>query len=101
MLAIKLKRIGKKKQAAFRVIVAEKKSKVHGRYVEDLGSYNPHTKALSVLKDRVAHWVSRGAQPTPTMHNLFVSKGILSGSKIPVHKRIAAKQEAAAEAPAQ
>lgn len=90
MLAIKLKRIGKTKQAAFRVIVAEKKSKVRGRYVEDLGSYNPHTKVLSVAAERVSRWVSRGAKPTATVHNLFVSKGIIAGSKIPVHKRVPA-----------
>ena len=96
MLAIKLKRIGKRKQAAFRVIVAEKKSKVYGRYVDDLGSYNPHTKALGVKKDRVAHWLARGAQPTPTVHNLLVKNGVISGAKIPVHKRIEVKAKAAA-----
>lgn len=100
MLAIKLKRIGKKKQAAFRVIVAEKKSKVRGRYVDDLGSYSPHTKALSVNKDRAVFWIGRGAQPTATVHNLFVKNGITAGAKVPVHKRIAPRQEAAVEAPA-
>jgi len=100
MLAIKLKRIGKRKQAAFRVIVAEKKSKVHGRYVDDLGSYSPHTKVLSVNKDRAVFWIGRGAQPTATVHNLLVKNGVISGAKIPVHKRIPARNNAEAGTPA-
>lgn len=100
MLAIKLKRIGKRKQAAFRVIVAEKKSKVRGRYVDDLGSYSPHTKALSVNKDRAVFWIGRGAQPTATVHNLLVKNGIVSGVKVPVHKHVPVRKEAAAETPA-
>lgn len=85
MLAIKLKRIGKKKQAAFRLIVAEKKSKVRGRYVEDLGSYSPHTKVLRVSRERVTHWIGCGARPTESVHNLLITHGIIKGAKIPVH----------------
>jgi small subunit ribosomal protein S16 len=71
MLAIKLKRIGKKHQASFRVIVAEKRSKVNGRFVEDLGWYNPHTNKSKIDMGRVSHWVKNGAQPTPSLKNIL------------------------------
>lgn len=93
MLAIKLKRIGKKHQAAFRVIVAEKRSKLNGRFVEDLGWMNPHTSSFEVNKERVKYWISVGASPTPTVHNLLVLSGAVDGKKIPVHKKSKKKSE--------
>lgn len=87
MLAIKLKRIGKKHQASFRVIVSEKRSKVGGRYVEDLGWSNPRTDKINLKKDRVEHWLKVGAQPTDTVHNLLVKSGMTAGPKRPVHKK--------------
>ncbi len=71
MLAIKLKRIGKKHQASFRIIVAEKRSKVNGRFVEDLGWYNPHTNKSKINIERVSHWIKNGAQPTISLKNLL------------------------------
>lgn len=101
MLAIKLKRTGKKHQASFRVIVNEKRAKVFGRFVDDLGWFNPRTDAFDLNKERVSHWLKTGAQPTPTVHNLFVRAGIVSGAKIPVHKKAKKqKEETAAPAPA-
>jgi len=86
MLAIKFKRIGKKHQASFRIIVSEKRSKVHGRFVEDLGWYNPVTGKGDVNNERTNYWLKVGAKPTPTVHNLLIRKGIIKGSKIAVHK---------------
>ena len=71
MLAIKLKRIGKKHQASFRIIVAEKRSKVNGRFVEDLGWYNPHTNKSKINMERVNYWIKNGAQPTSSIKNLL------------------------------
>lgn len=86
MLAIKLKRIGKKHQAAFRIVVAEKRSKLGGCNVEDLGYWNPYNKNFDVKKERVEHWMKNGAQPTPSVYNLLVKSGAVKGPKIPVHK---------------
>ncbi len=86
MLAIKLKRIGKKHQAAFRIIVAEKRSKLGGCNVEDLGYWNPYNKNFDIKKERIEHWMKNGAQPTPSVYNLLVKSGAVQGSKIPVHK---------------
>jgi small subunit ribosomal protein S16 len=87
MLAIKLQRIGKKHQPGYRLVIAERRSKMGGPPVEDLGFYNPFTKSSGFKKERVLYWISVGAQPTVTAHNLFVKQGIVSAKKIPVKMR--------------
>lgn len=77
MLAIKLQRIGKKHQAMYRLIVGEKRQKLNGRQVEDIGWYNPHTKQAMVVKERVEHWIKNGAQPTDTVRALLKKNNIL------------------------
>jgi small subunit ribosomal protein S16 len=94
MLAIKLQRIGKKHQPSYRVVVAEKRSKMAAPPVEDLGSYNPFTKATNVKKERVLHWVKMGAQPTTTAHNLLVGQGVIAGAT-----RVVKMPKAVAKAP--
>lgn len=76
MLAIKLQRIGKKHQPSYRVVVAEKRSKMAAPPVEDLGFYDPSSKKLEIKAERVAHWLKTGAAPTVTVHNLLVKKGV-------------------------
>ena len=92
MLAIKLKRIGKKHQPSYRIIVAEKKSKMSGRYVDDLGWMNPRSKEIKVDGERVAHWIGVGAKPTETVHNLLVKSGVIQGTKIPKHRKAKASK---------
>ncbi len=67
MLAIKLKIIGKKHARSFRVVVQEKKSKLQGKFVDDLGWYNPHTKKSVINMERVDFWLNQGAKPTATV----------------------------------
>ncbi|MEK9194635.1 MAG: 30S ribosomal protein S16 [Patescibacteria group bacterium] len=99
MLAIKLKRTGKKHQASYRIVVIEKRSKLQGRFVDDLGWFDPHSKKSELRKDRIDHWIKNGAQPTATVHNLLLKLGVISGMKIPVHKTSKkTKEPAAAEA---
>jgi len=71
MLAIKLKRIGKKHQASFRIIVAEKRSKVNGRFLEDLGWFNPSTGQFRLNNERADYWLKNGAQPTTSIRHFF------------------------------
>lgn len=85
MLAIKLKKIGKKHQPSFRVIVSEKRSKMGGRCVEDLGWLNPKSKQFNIKKERAIYWLENGAQPTDTVHNLLVRAKVIIGPKKPVH----------------
>ena len=98
MLMLKLKRIGKKHQASFRLIVDEKRHQLFGRHVEDLGWYNPRTDKHEINKERVEYWMKTGAKPTDTVHNLLITAGILSGKKIAVHKQ-PKKKEGDAKAP--
>ena len=87
MLSIKLKRIGKKHQASYRVVVSERRSKLKGDYTEDLGWYNPRSKEMKVKPDRVKYWMSVGAQLADTVHNLLLKNKVIDGKKIAVHKQ--------------
>lgn len=73
MLAISLMRMGAKKKPFYRVVVKEKRSKRDGKYLENVGTYNPMTNPAEVnLKhDRVQYWLSVGAQPTETVASLI------------------------------
>lgn len=73
MLKIRLQRIGKVGQAHFRVVLVEHTKKPKGEFQELLGSYNPHEKKMTVKMDRILYWISMGAQPSPTVHNLLVN----------------------------
>lgn len=99
MLSIRLKRIGKKNQPAFKVIVAERtKSAKAGTRIEELGFFNPLTKKTSLKKERILYWLSKGAKASDTIHNLLVKNKILEGKKLAVHKKSKKKQEGAAPA---
>jgi len=73
MLAISLMRMGTKGKPFYRVVVKEKRSKRDGKYLENVGTYNPMTNPAEVnLKhDRVQYWISVGAQPTETVASLI------------------------------
>lgn len=100
MLKVKLKKIGKKRQPSFRIVVAEERAKLGGPPVEDVGSYNVFTKKASFNKERLVHWLSVGAKPTATAHNLLVREGIISGPKMKIPVRKAKKEPSAAPATA-
>ena len=72
---IRLARVGARKQPHYRVVVIEKERARNGRSVEVVGTYNPRTTPASVnlKKDRIDHWVSKGAQMSQTVARL-VSK---------------------------
>lgn len=93
MLAIKLQRIGKKHQPSYRLVVAERRSKMAAPPTEDLGAYNPATKQATFNKERVAHWLKVGAQPTVTVHNLLVKEGLLTAPKLAVKMKKKAKAD--------
>ncbi|MCD6442269.1 30S ribosomal protein S16 [bacterium] len=86
MLAIKLSRKGRKKQPFFRVIILEKAKDPRGDFLEDLGFYNPFTKETSLKNERIKYWLSKGAQPTGSVHNLLIAQGIIKDKKVKVTK---------------
>jgi small subunit ribosomal protein S16 len=73
MLAIRLRRAGSKKRPFFRVVVADSRAARDSSFVEILGHYNPRTKPalVDVNKDRVAYWMSKGAQPSDSVRTLI------------------------------
>lgn len=66
MLAIRLKIVGKKHARSFRLVVQEKRSKLQGKFIEDLGWYNPHANSSDVNLERAQYWINQGAKPTLT-----------------------------------
>ena len=73
MLMIRLSRVGARKQPYYRVVVIEKDRARDGRSVEVVGTYNPRTNPASVdlKRDRIDHWVGKGAQMSATVARLF------------------------------
>lgn len=84
----------------YRLIISEKTKDPYGRALEILGAYNPFTKDLDVKKERIEHWLSVGAQMSPTVNNLLVEKQIIKGKKVTASKPGEQKpEEAKPEAP--
>jgi small subunit ribosomal protein S16 len=72
MLAIRLRRVGSKKRSYFRVVVTDSRLAGSSSFVEVLGHYNPRTKpeTLKLDRERLAHWVKVGAQPSDSVRTL-------------------------------
>jgi small subunit ribosomal protein S16 len=79
MLRIRLSRTGKKKQASYRVVVADSQSKRDGRVVERIGHYNPRIEPEDYMIDegRALYWLSVGAQPSDAVNRLLVKQGTI------------------------
>ncbi|HKD45712.1 MAG TPA: 30S ribosomal protein S16 [Candidatus Angelobacter sp.] len=79
---IRLARIGARKQPYYRVVVIEKERARNGRCVEIVGLYNPRTSpaTLDLKRDRIEHWVSKGAQLSDTVSRLFSKSPVPSGT---------------------
>jgi len=86
MLVIRLSRTGKTKQPNYKLIVSEKTKDPWGNYLENVGVYNPRTKVAELKTERIKYWIGKGAQPSATVWNLLVSKGIVEGKKKKVTK---------------
>jgi small subunit ribosomal protein S16 len=97
MLAIRLQRMGRKKQPVYRVVVSEKAKDMYGNHLEILGQYNPHKKEAVLKEDRIKYWISKGAQASSSVNNLLIKEGLVEGAKtkaVRITKKRAAKQEA-------
>lgn len=103
MLAIRLQRVGTKNRPSYRVVVSENKRDLYGRHNEILGNYDPvaQPKTVNLKADRIKHWLSVGAKPSATVHNLLVKEGIVEGKKVKAWKpkKKAVDEKAAAAAP--
>lgn len=86
MLKIRLQRFGRKNDPTFRVVLTDSRNSTKsGRFLEILGSHDPKKSDKTLFKkERILHWISKGAQLTDTMHNLLIAKGVIKGKKIDV-----------------
>ena len=75
MLKIRLRRVGKKKNPSYRIVVAESSSPRDGAFIDWIGNYDPMVDppSITVDQDKVAHWISNGAQPTDSVKQLLNS----------------------------
>ncbi len=80
MVRIRLRRVGAKKQPSYRIVVADSDSPRDGRFIENIGFYNPRTEPETVeLKaDRALYWLSVGAQPSDAVRRLLVNAGVMA-----------------------
>ena len=78
MLKLRLKRAGRKKQPFYKVVVIDSKSRRDGFAVEEVGFYNPMTKALKLNGDRILIRLKQGVQPTRVVTNLLKKASIVN-----------------------
>lgn len=106
MVKIRLRRVGAKKQPSYRVVVADSRSPRDGRFIENIGHYNPRTDPPTVVihEDRAIYWLGVGAQPSDAVAHFFRQLGleekvkqVRGGAKV---EDVAAPRAGKAEAPA-
>ena len=85
MLKIRMQRTGRINTPSYRIVVLEHASSPKaGKYVEKVGTYDPKSKQRALDTERIKYWISVGAQPSPTVHNMLVSLSIIDAKKINV-----------------
>ncbi len=96
MLRIRLRRVGKKGHATYRMVVADQRAPRDGAFIESLGAYDPHATppASNLNADRARDWLSKGAQPSEAAEKILKRAGIIDGG-------VVAEAAPAAEAPAE
>jgi len=79
MVKLRLRRMGAKKAPFYRIIVADSRYPRDGRFIEEIGTYNPLTEPaeIKVDTDRAKEWLSTGAQPTDIVKSLLKKAGVL------------------------
>lgn len=82
---IRLTRLGKKKQPAYRVVVADGRAPRDGRYIEQIGRYDPRQEpsVVEIDQERAAYWLARGAQPSDPVRRLLEVAGVVAAPAAP------------------
>jgi small subunit ribosomal protein S16 len=98
VLRIRLRRIGKKKQPQYRIVVADSRAPRDGAFIETIGTYNPLTNPATITldEDRARAWLGKGATPSDRAVKILAGKGLVPA---PVYAPKAKKAEA--ETPAE
>ena len=79
MVKIRLKRMGMKKMPFYRIVVTDSRNPRDGRFIEEIGYYNPVSEPvqLKIDHERAKYWLGTGAQPTDTARGLLKKGGVL------------------------
>ncbi len=79
MLVIRLSRVGKKNQAIYRIVVAEKEKSAKGKFLEELGTYYPRIDKdnVKINQEKIKYWLEKGAQPSLTMLGILKKQSLL------------------------
>lgn len=95
MVKIRLTRMGDHKSPFYRIIVADSRSPRDGRFIEVLGTYDPHLDdGLKLDADKAKTWIANGAQPTDTVRALLVNAGVLETKKSTQKTKVEKKKKA-------
>lgn len=90
MLMIRLQRVGRKNDPSFRVVITDSRNSTKsGKFIEIAGSYDARKGKPSLKEERIKYWLSVGAKPSATVHNLLADAGIISGPKLDVSAKSA------------
>ena len=76
---IRLRRMGYKKNPIYRIIVADSRSPRDGRFIEEIGTYDPKNEAnaITIDADKAKQWIKNGAQPTDTVKDILKKSGVI------------------------
>lgn len=77
MLKLRLKKMGRKRQPCYRMIIIQNTSRRDGKAIEEVGYYNPITKEVSFNSEKIINWLKNGVQPTNTVKNILQKANIL------------------------
>lgn len=100
MLMMRLQRVGRRNDPSYRVVVTDKRTgPKSNKHVALLGSYNTKLDHVQLDTEAVKKWLAQGVQPSPTVHNLLVSQGVIEAKKINVlpKKTVPIKEETLVE----
>lgn len=85
---MRLQRVGRKNDPAYRIVVTDKRTGVGSdKHVDRLGSYNPKLNHIQLDAEKAKEWLAKGVQPSGTMHNILVSQKVIDAKKINVLPR--------------
>lgn len=87
MVVIRLARVGRVKQAIYRIVAADKRRAATGKFLDVLGTYNPHTKEIKLNEELIEKYLSSGAQPSDRVLRLLQSEGVNTPEWAKVHDR--------------
>lgn len=104
MIRIRLRRMGAKRKAFYRIVVADSRSPRDGRFIETIGTYDPQKdrfEGVTLKEERAAHWLSVGAQPSDSVAMMLRKVNLLDEKNKPIPlSATSAEVEPAADAPA-